>query len=49
MKKSPTKRFKKPTREQVENMNFKELVQALDKLDKTKVGRAKTSWWDDEK
>ena len=49
MKKSPTKRFKRPTREQVENMNFKELVQALDKLDKTKVGRAKTSWWDDEK
>ena len=49
MKKSPKKRFKRLTREQVEKMSFREFTQTLDDLDKkTKVGIAKISWWDDE-
>ena len=49
MKKSPKKRFKRLTREQVEKMSFREFTQTLDDLDKkTKVGIAKISWWNDE-
>jgi len=42
------KKFKKPTKKQLEKMNFREFVQTLDDLDKkTRVGMDKISWWDD--
>ena len=47
--KTQPKKIKKPTREQLDKMGFKKLVQTLDDLDKqTKVGMDKISWWEDD-